>query len=281
MPWSVMKMIVTMNEKKRAEELINIGNLSQSPVYDASLVYRYYYFEDGLRGKELSNKVVDFFYLLYPRWTKAHWCDIVDTISNKKQKPLCEIDYIDVTDRELDVISKLNGRVVKEIAFTLLCLAKLGNIKSDTNNNWANSDPKDVFNLAGVSATVSRQQEVYRELVVSGYITMSNKITNLNVQVNGIVDGDVAMRLTSFKKLGYEYLAQIGVNRFDRCKRCGALFRKNKNGTKAYCNDCATGMRPRVRRTICIDCGREMVVLSRNWRVCRCDNCQSTRNSKR
>ena len=81
-----------------------------------------------------------------------------------------------------------------------------------------------------------------------------------------------------------------------RCQKCGAYFEKTKNQSinnkkraalkkkkhginRKYCDYCATYHKQSKKIIVCVDCGKEFVVKSKDIKTCRCDKCKQN-NSK-
>ena len=110
---------------------------------------------------------------------------------------------------------------------------------SETNNGWVNTDIKDIYKIARVNVKHKNDKFLYlNDLERLGLISFSSKNDNLNLKVNFIGEPDnTILKITDFRELGYEYLNFIGEGRFEKCKSCKKLFKKNSNNMN-YCNDC-------------------------------------------
>ena len=71
-----------------------------------------------------------------------------------------------------------------------------------------------------------------------GFISLSKKIANLNLQINFVDDNSpTVLKISDFRELGYEYMLWKG-NKYIRCAECGRLMKPLCNRAK-YCKDCA------------------------------------------
>lgn len=75
-----------------------------------------------------------------------------------------------------------------------------------------------------------------------------------------------------------------------QCQKCGAYFEKNKTSKKKdkrdagkkqkgrikrkYCDYCSTYHKRTKRIVVCVDCGKEFLVKSRDTKTCRCEECK-------
>ena len=91
---------------------------------------------------------------------------------------------------------------------------------------------------------------MYHTLSELGLIRFSKKIDNTNVRVEFIEDGEVAVRVSDFRNLGYQYLKYHGEPYFE-CENCGLTVRQNNKKTgrrQKYCQSCAAEIK--IQQTI-------------------------------
>jgi hypothetical protein len=72
-------------------------------------------------------------------------------------------------------------------------------------------------------------------------IGFSRKVDNTNVQVCFMEDGELALHVTDFRNLGYQYLKYHGEPYFV-CANCGITTKLNdpvKGKKQKYCPECA------------------------------------------
>lgn len=233
-------MPVVLNEKKQAEYIIEKGEVGNKPTSTLFLLAKYYRQKENLNKEQTFNKLNEFMEKNYKNYNSATWEDIIEDISKKANKyPLREIDYIEITKSEIDMIRNVCDIRYEKLLFTMLCYAKLYNKISDKNNGWVNTDIKELFRVARVSVRYRNDKFLYlNDLETAGLISFSNKNDNLNLRV-AFVDNDseTVLKIDDFRELGYEYLNYIGDGKFIRCECCKKLIRKKSNKQK-YCTDC-------------------------------------------
>ena len=201
--------------------------------------------------------------------------DNIEKIARNAGKyKLHEIDGVWITSSELDTISQIEKKALKRLAFTLLCIAKLGNMRNEKNNNWVNTSAKEIFSLARISCKTKDRYIQLNELYQLGLIEFPKRLDNLSCRVTYIdQDSENILYVYDFRELGYEYLNYTGES-FLRCMKCGKLFRNKKYRNRKYCPDCV-GYIPKMTKVItCIDCGKEFVVSAKNTKSVRCKECQ-------
>lgn len=243
-------MSVILNEKEYAEQIIEKGEVGNKPTSTLFLLSKYYRQNKKLSERKTVEKLNEFMKKNYKGYNEALWEDIIEDISKKGKKYLIqEIKSINITQKELDKISKLTNVKCEKLLFTMLCYAKLYNTLSETNNGWINTDIKEIYRVARVSVKYRNDKFLYlNDLEETGLISFSNKNDNLNMRINFIDnDSDVVLKITDFRELGYEYQNYIGDGKFIRCFECRRLVRKNGK-TDKYCNFCATAKRLETKR---------------------------------
>lgn len=232
--------MIVLNETKEAERLISEGEVGNKPTSTLFLLSRYYRQKVNLNKQDTICKLNDFMGKHYKNYNAALWEDVIENTVNKAHKyPLREIECIEIFQSELDTISRVNTTKYRKLLFVMLCFAKLYNTLSETNNGWINTDIKEIYKISRVHVKHRNDKFLYlNDLEQLGLISFSNKNDNLNLKVNFVnKTGETALKITDFRELGYEYLNFVGEGKFERCKRCGKLFKKNSNNMN-YCNEC-------------------------------------------
>ena len=233
-------MSVVLNEKKQVEYIIEKGEVGNKPTSTLFLLAKYYRQKENLNKEQTFNKLNEFMEKNYKNYNSATWEDIIEDISKKANKyPLREIDCIEITKSEIDMIRNVCDIKYEKLLFTMLCYAKLYNKISDKNNGWVNTDIKELFRVARVSVRYRNDKFLYlNDLETAGLISFSNKNDNLNLRVTFVDNNsDTVLKIDDFRELGYEYLNYIGDGKFIRCECCKKLIRKKSNKQK-YCTDC-------------------------------------------
>lgn len=269
--------MIILNEREYAENCLKENVIdSKKPFRTLSILAKYYY-NEGYRRKKISKLLIEFMDKNLPcyNFSKTVLEDAVEKIAKNAGKyRLHEINNISVTSTELNTISKINGKVLKRLAFTLLCLAKLGNMRNDKNNGWVNNPVKEVFSLARISCKSTDRYKYLNKLYQDGLLEFPKRLENLSCRVTFInLDGENVLSISDFRELGYEYMNYLGEN-FTKCQECGRLIKNNKYQNRKYCFDCV-GYIPKMTKVItCIDCGKEFVVRAKNTKSVRCKECQ-------
>lgn len=276
--------IIILNEKAYAEECLQKKFISDKPFYTLSILAKYYYHCLGYRKSKITELLIDFIKNYYPKYdcNKAMWNESIEKIAKNVEKyTLFEIDGVWITESELETIANIHNQVLEKLAFTLLCLAKLGNIKNPKNNGWVNNDDKEIFNLARVSCTAAKRDEKISDLYEMSLLELPKRIDNLSVRVTYVNDNSKKRLFVSdFRELGYEYLKYIGNINYARCGECGRLFKISAHN-KTYCSMCSKPSNDDFKYITCIDCGKVFKTKNKNNTSCRCSECQNIRNKKK
>ena len=268
--------MIVVNENEYAQLRIKNKDVGEN-VYITISILSKYYFSQGMKRKGVCIELLNFLEVAYPKYTinKSYWTDIVEKTATKNAKEqLFVSDGVWITESEWDKIQALGNKVLGKLAFTLLCIAKINNQKRATNNNWVNTDIKDIYKLANISCSLDLRAKRLGKLIHSGLVEFAKRIDNLNLKVLFVDDeSKKKFMVNDFRDLGNEYLYRIGEN-YIRCAECGKLIKNNKNSTKKYCNTCAAYIPQEIKTIKCVDCGKIVFVNSNNNKTCRCEDCQ-------
>lgn len=266
--------IIILNEIEYAKKLIENGAKDKDPYCYLPILSKYYRQILEYSPKRTLNEINSYMVDNYINYNPVRWELFIDScVKKSKKSKLSNIQFIGITQKELDIIDSTRNTTHAKVLFSLLCVAKYFNMRSDTNNNWTNIQAKDVFKMANVNTSVEKQDRIIHELYKSGLIGISKKVDNLNVRVLCIDDSDeFVLKINDFRNLGYEYMNWKHGGYF-RCAECGALQKQNKYGNRVYCNNCV-GYSPLETKTIiCVDCGKEFVVDGIVKNKNRCPDC--------
>ena len=274
-----------LNEREFAEQCIKNKDIRKSPYNTLNIIARYYYHAMGLKPRQIKPLLYEFLDLAYPRYTasKSKWADNVEKITRNAHKyPLFESVGVWITESEFEKVQSIENRDLEKLAFTLLCLAKFHNQKKTENNNWSNTSIMDIFKMANISCSRDEKAHNIGDLIRSGLVRFPEKdIANLNLQVLFVDDESEKMFIVDdFRDLGNKYLSQIESG-FVRCAKCGRLIKNNKYGNKKYCSVCAKHTPQKTKQINCIDCGKTIIVGSKNVKTCRCPDCQKENDRRR
>ncbi len=236
--------MIVLNEHEWAEEMIASRSLGKKPFETLSRVSRYY-IDNGIPKNQVRKMLDVFLIQCEPTASIPKWADTIDAALARALKyEAVSIKSIDITKPEMDRIDSLDGKQVRRLAFTLLCLAKYWDNISRSKEHWVNSKDCDIMRMANINTSIKRQSLMYHNLNTAGMIQFSRKVDNTNVKVCFMEPGDVVMSVTDFRNLGYQYLKYHGEPYFECCN-CGITSKVNNAQTgragrkQKYCNACA------------------------------------------
>lgn len=236
-------MSVVLNEYEWAEEAIRSKSLGKKPSETLGRIAKYY-MSKGASKKETRIKIEEFIKTCDPVASIPKWDGIINyAVSVASKYSLVEMDGIDITEPELEIINGLESKLTKRLAFTLLCLAKYWDAVNPTIDHWVTNKDTEVMKLANIKTSIRRQSAMFAELNKLGLIQFSKRIDNTSIRVCFITSGDTKITITDFRDLGNQYLMYTG-EPFFVCENCGLVVKKrndSKPGRKSkYCPECAS-----------------------------------------
>lgn len=243
-------MNIVLNEREWAEDAILSCTIGRKPYETLNRIARYY-FDNGETVDGVRSMIESFVLQCDPRASIPKWSSTIEyAINAASKRETINIDAIRITKSEMARIDAIDGRPIRRVAFTLLCLSKYWDIVNKSKEHWVNNKDGEVMNMANVSAHIRRQSAMYRDLRDIGMIEFSKRVDNTNVRVRFVDDdSDTALDVSDFRNLGYQYLMYHG-GPFIVCQNCGIVVKKNgatgmvANGkpsrgiVRRYCPEC-------------------------------------------
>lgn len=233
-------MTIVLNEHDWAQEKIESRSLGAKPFETLCRVAKYYIDKDYTK-KEVRNILDTFLLQCEPSASLPKWSKTLDyAVARALKYDAIKIDSIEISKPEMELIDSLDGKQIRRLAFTLLCLAKYWDIVNPGGDHWVNTKDSEIMRMANINTSIKRQSLMYFNLNELGMVQFSKKVDNTNVRVCFITPGDTAMVITDFRNLGYQYLKYHGEPYFECCN-CGITVKNEKlTGRKPkYCRECA------------------------------------------
>lgn len=237
---------ISLNENQEVQKILASQKIKDTIPYTAALLAKYYLHEEGLTPSATYKKLDTFFKDNSEDYKESKWYSYFDRLILKSKKyPLVQIGALPVYQSEIAVIQKHIPRL-QRVLFTSLCFAKYYNAINANNNNWVNTDYKNIFLGADIRTTKEMQCRYIGSMLQAGLISLSKKVDNLNYRVEFLAhDGEVAMEITDLDNLGLQYQLFQKDKSVLRCSCCGQLFKdsslkKRKGGgrKRKYCDVC-------------------------------------------
>lgn len=235
-------MSIVLNETEWARRMIESCDAGKKPTETFRRVARYY-MDNGYSATEARKQLDVFAIKCNIGMRPVKLADLLDRAVAKASKcPSINIDEIHITVPEMERIKKLEGKQLKRLAFTLLCLAKYWLAVSPEKDCWVNTEVKEIMALANINTSIKRQCFMQGLLREEGLIQFSKKVDNTNIRVCFIEEGDIALTITDFRNLGYQCLKYYGDPYFE-CANCGIVTKATNPGVgrkQKYCKKCAS-----------------------------------------
>lgn len=232
-----MKEII-LKEKEYALKVLNEAYFGETPSTAITVAAKYLR-SQGMNNRQIGDRIEEAALKADPYMIKNNFRAVIDMFVKKSEGyNLVDSDGIVITEKELSDIKLIEGDMRKKLMFTLICLAKYGNLLSNSNNNWVNRADKEIFNLANIKVTVTRQSLLINDLWRLGFIKYSRAVDNTNINVC-ITDaeGKDGVLISDFRNLGNQYMMRFN-NDYIKCQDCGIVVHKSSNAQK-YCGMCS------------------------------------------
>lgn len=203
-----------------------------------------YYLDQGYDEKNVKRLVEIFLLQCNPTASIVKWSGTIEYAIKRAQRyTAIYIDSINITESELSKIGCLEGRQIKRLAFTLLCLAKYWNSINPNSDFWVNCKDSEILSMANINTSSKRQAEMYHTLRELGFLKFSKKVDNTNVRVcfADTDDDEPVLKISDFRNLGYQYLKYLG-EPYIECKNCGITTKASigvRGRKNTYCRQCA------------------------------------------
>lgn len=241
-------MAIVLNELKWAEKAMEDKSLGARPLETLSKIAKYYFYL-GKSKPETRALLEKFLLECDPYASVVKWSDRIEgAMKYASKRPLLILSSISVTKPEIDTIRSIKGMQAQRLAFTLLCIAKFNYAAGFNNEYWVTTPDSEIMKMANVNASIKRQSAMFSELRDAGLLYFSKRVDNLSVRVVFVRDGEVALKISDFRNLGYQYMNYIDHGgKYFVCENCGITSKENTSAAggrkKKYCNECAVKIR--------------------------------------
>ncbi|MFP2985416.1 hypothetical protein KM776_11425 [Bacillus velezensis] len=242
---------IKFKEKDYAELLLKKGFISKNLSTEMKILAKYFK-SLGKKPKErekllyefCEKHIVDFSRVLY--FKKINSALIY---ARKKENVLINIDRIEITKNELEVIDTLDvDHVQKKLCFTLLTLNKLYSTIHETKYGENNKEHfyggnnkkyKELIDASHTSLTANKLHLIIGELAAKEIVEIRNKgFIKLSFIYEIELDSEVGILINSFDDIGLYYDLYTNQQRVRECSTCNTPIKIKSNKTK-YCSNCA------------------------------------------
>lgn len=243
-------MNIIMNEVKEAKKIIKTNKYEKFSSAVALLV-RYYVQIEGLSRAEVKNEMKKFLILNHEEYD--YWEQSLNKmIKNADKFPLCQIDEIPITQKEIDVIYKAGSEKKEKILFTFLVLGKFKWMK--TGKAWVNDTGFLTFKNANAETKIEERDYIIKDFKEAGFISYAKSPMNLSIHINFIDENENPVFVVKdLRELGFRWLKYKG-QKYVECQECGILFKPSAMNA-CYCKNCRGYIPLETKIIECIDCG--------------------------
>ena len=275
--------MLILNEKKYAKSIYDGQNEEEKSVISKiGYITRYLLNVENKSDDEIYKNSVEWMQKYHNNFEESCYANLIsDAIKRAHKQPFYNIDYIKITQSELDVISSLDNLRAEKILFVLLCMAKQQSISMGFTNGLVRYSITDLCKMARISVPAEDREYILHNIIQYGFLDYPKKNNTKCLFVTFIDNiGEPVLNLdeTDCKELAYVYLNWKNKgNGYGRCDCCNRLMKKSKKNPKRFCEDCSkiVGDVPDDKGVVlCVDCGKPVYVDKFDSATCRCEQCQ-------
>ena len=240
---------------------------------------RYNYYVKGHTSNESYDDIVKYMQANCSDFTEVgSYHDIQGCIRDASKSPWKDITKVIITQAELEKIKSLDDIRKEKIAFVLLADAKYDNAYKNKKLNYSFLSNSDLYRLARVTMPVAERNMFLHFLYSDGLVEININPTSKGKKLLYVSesDEDVGLVLSenNYNELAFTYLNWKNGG-YKECKKCGNLFKAKTSAQ--YCKKCSPVYKPIKTKTIvCIDCGTDVDISSKDNQTCRCERCYQT-----
>lgn len=235
-------MDIIMDEKKEAEIVIKNNEINMNkPSQTIQLLIKYYYNVKHMNKEDIRKEIEKYMQNNYKGFNSTRWQKSLDDMVQRWAKDkykLINIHRIIITEKEFNIIQKLNDIDLEKLAFTLLVYVKTYNQINEYNNNWIRFKRNEILKDAKISIKnkdIKKKTKLFNQLYEKKYIIFAKKIDNTSIQVQYINNiSSVKIEINKLENFIGEYLKY----KKGYCQICGKKIRSKSPKTK-YCTRCA------------------------------------------
>lgn len=265
-----------INEEREAERIIET-NKYDSLSSAVSLIIRYYIQIKEMSNDEVKSKVKSFLELNHCEFDK--WKRFIKrVIKNSDKYPICRLNEIPITQKEIDIIKSAGSDKKEKILFTFLVIGKLKYLKSG--DAWVNDTSKKIFEQANTSPRADERDYIIRDFYESNIVSYAKSPMNLSIHIDFVdPDGEPVFTVKDLRNLGFRWMKYKGDN-YVECQSCGIIFKPTKMNAR-YCKECRGYVPLKTKIVECCepDCGISFETPANN-RSNRCPSCSYKRRLK-
>lgn len=243
-------MKIILDEKAVAEEILNTGKIYENIYITIKLLIKYWYIEEGLRKKKITDNLNKFLEENHQGYNQAKYENTIEREINayiRKKYPFTKVENINITKNELKYIRGLENITLEKVAFSLLVYCKIMNQINPNNSNRINGDLKELFKDARVVGSNEKKYTYIHKIQEYGGIHSTKKIKKQSIRVDFVdEENETEIVISDFREFILEYLKWRGEDIIE-CEVCGKRVVKVNNKIK-YCDECAEEIKKELDR---------------------------------
>lgn len=237
-----------MNEKKFVEQqLINgaldLNKCSEQQKWQYLRLWVRYKLQCGFSDKDIIEEIETILNERGVIYNHIKFRDKVCIWHEKGNKyPLYEIDKIDFSHTELELLKSIRSEPTKRLFFSMMAYSKFFDKVNPNNNHWCNISTAELKKCAKLSVTNQNYLNMLDFLHNANLIEWNYHVSNFRV-IAEVEDSPVALSIYSLNNLGLQYMATTnrGKRFVVQCRKCGEYFKK-KSPNEIVCPNCKTNI---------------------------------------
>lgn len=236
--------MLILNEEKYAKNVYD-GNNSDIKSIMSKIRYitRYLLYAQNKTDEEIYECTVEWMIKYHDNFDESCYSNLIsDAIKKAHKYPFYNIESIQITQSELDIISSLNNLRAEKVLFVLLCMAKQQSISNGFTNGLVKYSITELCKMARISVPAEDREYILYDIVQKGFLGYPKKNNTQCLIVNFINDDEVTLTLNEVdcQELAYIYLnwKNEGMG-YTRCQKCNRLIKQSKTKPRKYCEECA------------------------------------------
>lgn len=255
-------MDIVINEHKKAEEILKSKKIYRNLWKTKELLIKYFYADTMDKGK-VRKSLMEFLKNIKHNTDGREYSIVKDmesiesaiNIYTKPHHILSKVDSILISNKELEAISTLETIQQQRLAFILLVVCKLDNVKKNEPTKWINCRTKDYYKHTQNRRGIDYQEKMIGSIHDKGligfahYSCVDNTSIRLDFLDKDVKKEDVAIEISDFRDVVLRYIKwkdDTKIGRVIECESCSKPVLTKSNRTK-LCKECQSAERRRVK----------------------------------
>jgi hypothetical protein len=235
------------NEQNSIEKIIESHSVDDiNPTNTIRKLARYNFYINHYSTAKNYNNIVEYMSQNCKDFSEyAYQKDILGCIRDVEKTPWKNIDKINITQSEIDIIKSLDDIKKQKIAFVLLCTAKYRDAYNPNNGHKTDISVTDLYKMSRV-VLPQKERAVYSHFLITENLVEKHTFAGVKNKKLLFVSEDetdtIVMSLSEidFCELAYVYMDYVSDHiGYTRCERCNRMIKHSKTKPRKYCESCA------------------------------------------